>query len=185
MTDFTAAGTRALKELPGAITGEQVVPLLTWRNLSSFSVRSGPAAIWRSDGTPEGTFPLVDGSFDVLADCDELVLVRFTNPAGYEVWTSDGTAAGTQRRDVYSDGARAGDPFVMSGGGAGVLYSPPDEVHIRNHRTGAVQVIDRSGLRGLPRGAGNGNLVFFPAARLSSGSDYQLAKTRHVNRDYP
>jgi ELWxxDGT repeat protein len=173
VTDFTAAGTRALKELPGATTGKQVVPLLTWRNLSIFTVRLAPAAIWRSDGTLEGTFPLVAGSFDaVLADGDELVLVRFTHPAGYEVWTSDGTAAGTQRRDVYSEGTRAGDPFVMSGGGVGVLYSPrADEIHIRNHRTRTVQVIDWSGLRGFLSATGHGDLVFFPGYRRSSGRE--------------
>jgi ELWxxDGT repeat protein len=171
VTDFTLAGTHALKELPNGVTGELVVPLLTWRDLAIFSVGFATAEIWRSDGTAEGTFPLATGGFhSILADGDELVFVRFNQPAGYEVWTSDGTVAGTRRRDVYSEGRRAGEPFVMSGGGVGVFYSPhPDEVHIRNHRTKAVQVIDWSGLLGTPRAVGIGNLVLSPAYRRSSG----------------
>ncbi|HEY0159466.1 MAG TPA: hypothetical protein VGF28_19420 [Thermoanaerobaculia bacterium] len=170
VTDFTAEGTRAVKDFPEPVSHYDLTPLLQWRGLAIFRV--GVHDVWRSDGTGEGTFRLAEGSFDaVLADGDELVFIRFTSP-GYEVWTSDGTTAGTQRRDVYTEGIPAGEPFVMAGGGVGVLYSPaPKHVHLRNHRTKAVEVIDWRVVSGIPWGVGNGNLIYFPAERGSSGHE--------------
>lgn len=169
VTDFTSAGTQPVKEIPGS--NNELTPLFKWRNLSIFSV--GPftnVGVWRSDGTAEGTFELAGGWFDaVLADGDELVFVRFAN-TGYEVWTSDGTLAGTIKRDIYAESAQAGEPFVMAGGGVGVIYRVhPGEVHIRNHRTKAVHVIHTGGIRWFGGGVGNGNLVIFNGYRRSSG----------------
>jgi ELWxxDGT repeat protein len=172
VTDFTTEGTRSVIELPSEGPYDKVVPLLTWHNLSIFRIESfGSKDVWRSDGTAEGTFRLATGWFDaVLSDGDELVLVRHTDP-GYEVWTSDGTVAGTKKRDVYVEGNRAGAPFVMPGGGVGVLYRPNSrEIHIRNHRTRAVQVIDATAV-GLGHGLGSDNKIFFTGSRGSSGNE--------------
>jgi ELWxxDGT repeat protein len=173
VTDFTAEGTAPIKDILSTGVRPDITPLFTWRNLSIFSVDPfTPWSLWRSDGTAEGTFQLATGWFDaVLADGDELVFVRNTNP-GYEVWTSDGTIAGTQKRDVYLEGTVVGTPFVMPGGGVGVIYRVNEEVQIRNHRTKTVHVIDASGLRWLGMGAGGvGNLVFFSGFRGPTGSE--------------
>lgn len=183
VTDFTAEGTRAIKDIPETSFNDELIPLLTWRNLSIFRVGPfAPRGVWRTDGTTEGTFQLASGAFDaVLADGDELVLVRFTNP-GYEVWTSDGTVAGTKKRDVHTAGVKAGEPFIMSGGGVGVIYTTvPKEVHIRNHRTKAVQVIVASGLRSLGGGVGVGDRVFFNGYRGATGHELWAVRLDQAN----
>lgn len=177
-TDFTPEGTRPIKDLSDTGKGDALLPLFTWRNLAVFRIQSYVARdLWRSDGTAEGTFQLATGRFDaVVADADELVLVRFTNP-GYEIWTSDGTAAGTKRRDVYSEGLQAGEPFVMPGVGVGVIYrTSPTEVQIRNHRTKAVHVIDTRGVESLAAGIGIGDRVFFSGYRGATGYDLWAVK---------
>jgi ELWxxDGT repeat protein len=175
VTDFTAEGTQPMKDFPDAAVLGEIIPLFKWHNLSIFRVGPdvAPGGLWRSDGTPDGTFQLATGWPDaVLADGDELVLVRFTYP-GYEIWTSDGTTAGTKKRDVYTEGFAVGEPFVMSGGGVGVIYriGEQKELQVRNHRTKTVYVIDESGVRSLEHGVGVGNLVFFAGYRSSSGNE--------------
>jgi ELWxxDGT repeat protein len=75
------------------------------------------SAIWRTDGTPEGTFAVTgpleipQGGFQSLVTPGRLFFSGCTADSGCEPWVSDGTAAGTRRlRDLtpgtYGSGPR-------------------------------------------------------------------------------
>ncbi len=56
------------------------------------------SALWRSDGTPEGTFPFYDGLLycsDFVA-AQSLICSQFNGPSDMSLWRTDGTTAGTQ-----------------------------------------------------------------------------------------
>jgi ELWxxDGT repeat protein len=171
ITDGTAAGTRVVKELAHDDSYPEIYPVMAWRDLFLFSTDSARYGLWRSDGTAEGTFPLTGERFEhILVDGDQLTLVRFTYP-GYEVWTSDGTVAGTKKRDDFATGQPAGEPFLMSGGGVGVIYTADaGEVHIRNTRTQQVSVIQADVVALSPAVAAGGR-VFFPGYRGATGAE--------------
>lgn len=92
------------------------------------------ATIWRSDGTPEGTFVLASFPpsqvFGPVAVGDHIVFLRTTGvpgtgTLGYEVWQSDGTLAGTVLKSTLRGVGLVGqlyggeDRFYWSGSYAG------------------------------------------------------------------
>ncbi|CAN5680186.1 hypothetical protein BH23CYA1_BH23CYA1_19410 [soil metagenome] len=66
------------------------------------------AAIWRTDGTPEGTLPLqtigaIEAGDPVLPWNNQVYFTATTPEAGRELWVSDGTEGGTQLlKDIYA-----------------------------------------------------------------------------------
>lgn len=87
--------------------------------------------LWRTDGTPAGTMPLVDlfpgyesGAPQALTAFDgALFFVATDGLAGFELWRSDGTAAGTQRvRDIRPGPADGIPPGLLPRGQRGRLH---------------------------------------------------------------
>lgn len=94
---------------PGS-TGASVLPLAGINGTLLFRAQrpspvtgSSEAELWRSDGTPEGTFLFKDlnpsggsnpGSLVQLNDSTWL-FSAFTNDTGYQIWRTDGTSQGT------------------------------------------------------------------------------------------
>jgi ELWxxDGT repeat protein len=105
-TDGTAPGTWLLKDtLPTAqmaydgMVGEA-------RGLAYFDTRtgSGTSILWRTDGTPEGTFPLpAETDTQLVLTGNQVFLVGYS-----AVWKTDGTPEGTQVVDP-------GGPFTIAG----------------------------------------------------------------------
>ena len=91
----------------------------------------GHSALWRTDGTPSGTFPVSDNGLDGFLDPGPLfyhppagaVYFRGRKPgAPHELWISDGTPSGTHELvDINPIGASAPDDFVSLG--ANLLFS--------------------------------------------------------------
>ena len=105
-SDGTAAGTYRIADLGDAYTP---LPMAVhdgalW--FISFDAY-GPGKIWRSDGTAAGTAPTVDLGFSIydawnlVSAGDKLFFVAFHESAGYELFVTDGTTAGTHMtRDI-------------------------------------------------------------------------------------
>lgn len=97
ISDGTPEGTRPL---PGAPRVVMAAPAL---NLTYFySQTEGPGAIWRTDGTEDGTFRLTAPDLSIRSDLnlvavgDLAYFVANDGVHGDEVWTSDGTLEGTR-----------------------------------------------------------------------------------------
>jgi ELWxxDGT repeat protein len=103
-TDGTAAGTVQASSSLCPARCVQITVLAVWRGLAFLRTvpEIQPAQLWRTDGTPGGTFPLRGpagealGSYEVVGDpeSDAVYFVPYT--VANEVWRSDGTAAGTR-----------------------------------------------------------------------------------------
>jgi ELWxxDGT repeat protein len=176
-TDGTQEGTRALKTVP-APNSEVLVPLLEWRGLAFFGLGSEElldefgGAFWRSDGTADGTYPLAEVTFThAVADGDTLTLIR--QPLAYqswEIWTTDGTAAGTLRR-ASGTGRLLAPPFRMPDGELSIAYlAEPNAIHIRGTRTNAVTIVDLGDIGAGQVALANGRL-FFGGCRPSTGCE--------------
>ena len=99
--------------------------------------RSAGTEMWRSDGTPAGTFRVSDlcpGVCDGGAPGGELAVVGgrifFSGNDrihGFEPWTSDGTAAGTRLIKDLKPGAEGSYPWTFLGVGSSVIFrADPD-----------------------------------------------------------
>jgi ELWxxDGT repeat protein len=106
VSDGTAEGTRMLKRFDDPDSIAAVGGLCGWNGKLAFRGWDPlhGSELWMSDGTPEGTWVVKDlmpgavgGAPDTLTPFgDRLVLIAATGEYGArEVWTSDGTEAGT------------------------------------------------------------------------------------------
>ncbi|WNG53835.1 HYR domain-containing protein [Archangium gephyra] len=102
----------------------------------------GGEELWRSDGTLEGTYKVVDAdqgflegrysypSFMLgLSDRGQVLLRSAEGASGVELWVSDGTAVGTSLVADVSPGASASDPHSPTRSGDNVFFSADDGVH--------------------------------------------------------
>ncbi|MEM8963478.1 MAG: hypothetical protein AAGD38_18490 [Acidobacteriota bacterium] len=113
VTDGTAAGTRLLatNAVTWTVPSSPIAnprPRLSLARLDDgnllFSGAEGSAnALWRTDGTPQGTFPLppnLSPSFAKVSDLrrigDRVVFIGDDGARGDEPWVSDGTLVGTR-----------------------------------------------------------------------------------------
>lgn len=102
-TDGSNAGTRKLTTAPGGQYGLRPRELVEWKGLLWFCGDDPQGqALWRSDGTPQGTFAVKVFAtrmfvWDMLPTPagDTLFLVGADSTRGREIWKSDGTTAGT------------------------------------------------------------------------------------------
>ncbi|HEX4963155.1 MAG TPA: ELWxxDGT repeat protein [Thermoanaerobaculia bacterium] len=167
-TDGTAEGTRAVSSSLCPSPCQGITPLGTWQGIAILKVVSGEEAtqstrLWRSDSTPEGTFPLTD--LLVQGDVEEQLLTPplggvffFTacrQTEGCGLWRSDGTRAGTA---VLADGeAPTFDPhafafwsgklYFLAGPGNGTgLWSTDGAPEGTRLLTAVAEQSDRTGL---------------------------------------
>ncbi len=110
-SDGTAAGTTVV-----LTTDLRLGPLSVSGNALYAPAKATIAQLWRINGAPDGTVNLLAGNpalprgvSDLLGIGDRAYLkveVPKRKSIGYELWTSDGTAAGTQRIQSLSSEAR-------------------------------------------------------------------------------
>jgi len=105
VTDGTDAGTRPLQDrCPGECSGAGILMDAVVGGVGFFGIWSEPA-LWRSDGTPAGTFVLVPGQVPCSSDLAVLgrTLYLSLGPPSSDgfpqctLWKTDGTAAGTSQ----------------------------------------------------------------------------------------
>jgi ELWxxDGT repeat protein len=125
VSDGTAAGTRMVLNLAPGSQSAPLDDLTVLDGVLYFINRYQPyGSLWRSDGTPEGTTmvaPAADSSFDIVglrAALGRLFFSTGTLATGRELWTSDGTTAGTQLLQDLSPGPGSANPsqFTVFGG---------------------------------------------------------------------
>ncbi len=137
-SDGTEAGTRRLLE------GLKLLGIVSWRvgGVRFFTAsRAGDFVneLWRSDGTPEGTFlvrdfsPGVEGStVQVEAGLAGRAFFSAATPTdGTELWASDGTPEGTVRVKDLRPGSAPSNPYQMLTVGGTLYFTADDGVHGR------------------------------------------------------
>lgn len=128
VSDGTTGGSSMVKDVAPGASGGAPYGAFAGGNLAYFSARTSDTsawALWRSDGTPAGTFPLLElaeaygNEVHVAGD-----LIYFTPklPNGSsELWKSDGTVAGTKPLKYGTPGGR----LIYFGNGDGRFYFTP------------------------------------------------------------
>jgi ELWxxDGT repeat protein len=134
-TDGTDAGTERLRtflDLSAQVVGSdgRIAFVLVFQP-SSYPKR--PATLWRTDGTPEGTFALtrtVLTSFgNAVIHQGSLVFSACTEETDCEPWASDGTPGGTRRLRDITPGPYGSDPrgpFLSLGDRVYFFATAPD-----------------------------------------------------------
>ena len=122
-SDGTEEGTRLVADLPdrfgssfrtsfGSFIGAGDLMFFT---IGDFETRQ----LWRSDETRTGTFPLTTldtggDSLGLVSALNRIFFTGFTAASGWELWTSDGTVAGTGMVVDYAPAASS-RPYFLTG----------------------------------------------------------------------
>jgi ELWxxDGT repeat protein len=145
-SDGTTAGTRLVRDIAGGAGGSLPGLFSGFTGLGAtafFSANDGTRGneLWKSDGTTAGTSlvrdinPGVDdsdpGSFSGLTDVAGTLFFSANDRAhGVELWTSEGTTAGTRLVSDINPGAEHDPSFGRFAGiGARVLFAVEDATH--------------------------------------------------------
>lgn len=139
-SDGTRRGTRLLKDLNPGVASSSPVRFHAFGDQVLFLARVGQSSqsAWISDGTAEGTQPLMancvgdcprfTGS-DVTVLGDRLLLYAFDDAHGGELWVTDGTESGTRLlRDIYP-GTRSSGPVLFTTLGDRLIFRARDGEH--------------------------------------------------------
>jgi ELWxxDGT repeat protein len=138
-TDGTLAGTRELLAPFSSASAPQ--GLIAFKGALYFFLEKGgtdeaPWALWRSDGTVEGTVPVRalgvhDEDFPIEPTImgDELFFVFGSVDHGRELWTTDGTSEGTRRvRDIFP-GPASSWPAQLAAAAGKLYFQANDGLH--------------------------------------------------------
>jgi ELWxxDGT repeat protein len=191
VTDGTDAGTVKMpgpSVVPGYGFGINDNGLPTAAALGNTLIYSTFRQIWRSDGTPQGTFLLRQFNPSSNAAIGPAALTAFggrvlffgdEGGSGYELWATDGTPAGTELvRELFPgpDGGRGtqltvvGNTLYFTTHGGGELWktdgTAAGTVHVRSFNNGEAFHLTNV----------NGTL-FFAAAEGSLSIDFELWKS--------
>ncbi len=144
VSDSTSEGTRLLVDLcPGPCSSQATYPFAMVGDLLFFGVVSnvGRTELWVTAGTPESTYRLTvgpglaSGSYTYPSWTEFLGRLYFSwrDPLhGNELWSSDGTPAGTQRVIDVRPGPRGSDPGDLVSFDGRLWFSADDGLHGRS-----------------------------------------------------
>lgn len=121
VSDGTMAGTRALGDLAPGSMGSGSDEFIAAGSLVYFVTSwNGGEGLYRTDGTPAGTVMLLSGTVrNLSAFGARLLFSSYDVAAGVELWTSDGTDAGTARAlDLYPGPTGSSPGLAVTSGGA-------------------------------------------------------------------
>src|SRR5262249_17841682 len=138
-TDGTAANTRLVKDILAGASGSAISGLSTDGTSLLFSANDGVlgAELWGSDGTAAGTKPVKDinATGSVPGSASPRGMVRLgmrvlfqadDGQSGAELWTTDGTAAGTQLVKDIAPGPVGSAPTSLTVLGGRVVFIADD-----------------------------------------------------------
>ena len=117
VSDGTTVGTQVLSGVP-------VADLATLGDQALFLSQpaGGPTGLWKSDGTPAGT--VLVAPHDTIwvpawmtASGGKVFYSETSGAEGFELWTSDGTAAGSFEIDVYPGAGSSSPQYLTDVGG--------------------------------------------------------------------
>ena len=193
VTDGTALGTRLVADLCLGPCSSEILFMGTVGGVALFVASQGTdegdieSTVWRSDGTPRGTYPLgaravspgnlCHGYYNAVFQ-GALYFIFMSDTHGCELWRSDGTAAGTGRLTDLNPGPAHSVPhqlFVLNGrlyfiasdaGGPGLW---------RLDGTGAVLVERLPGGNFTENFASAGSRVFFTVALDNGASELWIS----------
>ncbi|RKG62832.1 HYR domain-containing protein [Corallococcus sp. CA054B] len=143
LTDGTTDGTRVLKTFvkgTGAsstwVSDVAVANGVAFFALTEFhddESAGDPAHLWKTDGTPEGTVPLVPQTFAALDGLawvnGRLYFASSSAEKGWEPWISDGTEAGTRILVDLHPGTGSSHPSGFLKLGTSVFFTANDGAH--------------------------------------------------------
>lgn len=139
-TDGTLAGTAPVmagsQVVTGGFSGSFAAPTDLLGTLYFFVDTLGVGeALWRSDGTPGGTFPLLQFPYldpnhppTTTVVGNQLLFVVDDLIQGRELWTSDGTAAGTHLVRAFNSPVPPSAAWLLAAGGR-VFFNADDGLH--------------------------------------------------------
>jgi ELWxxDGT repeat protein len=130
-TDGTPSGTTWVTDLILGAGGVLGPTNLTNVNSHLFFVFD--TSLYTSDGTRAGTIhvtqPPILGGLTPFGDQRAVLFTGYDESTGLEVWTSDGTAAGTHILADIAPGARSSSPEYYTNVGSSVFFRANDNVH--------------------------------------------------------
>ncbi|MEZ5964502.1 MAG: hypothetical protein R3F56_11700 [Planctomycetota bacterium] len=137
-SDGTAAGTHVLVDIVSGSTGSDPAELVAWNQVAYFrATENSTQRLWRSDGTVAGTYALDPAigprwPAHLTPGGDRLWFVATASSGpdhGSEVWSTDGTAGGTQRVfDVWPGSPSSGASGFAWSGSRWTYFSANDGV---------------------------------------------------------
>ena len=136
ISDGTASGTKMVKDTaPGASTGfvssDARQPMLLSLNGSLYAL--GVNTLWKSDGTENGTVPLLPSQVQVksgLAALEgQLYFVADDGVHGSELWCSNGLPGGTHMVADLAPGPESSMPANLAALGRWLIFSAYDPQH--------------------------------------------------------
>lgn len=145
-SDGTAPGTVEIGNLPGQLPGapspQQLTPFDDTRFFFTAQNDATGRELWWSDGTTAGTSLVKDiypGFIGALSDPPDshpltvaggrIYFMAMTATSGRELWTSDGTDAGTQLVKDIRPGGASSDPRGIANLGGTLLFMANDGTH--------------------------------------------------------
>jgi ELWxxDGT repeat protein len=169
VSDGTRSGTQALLDVPDSSTPLEPIGVLG----STVFFKQYVAKLYKSDGTREGTVLVKDfgqGSIARMSISAGRAYLIARGTSGWELWTTDGTAAGTIR--LHADASF--ESAVVELAGRSYFIDDEDAVNTTDGTIAGTRVI-----AALPRDESGGELVAFRGAlyffgrklwRLSTGT---------------
>ena len=146
-TDGTAAGTREISDLAAVPSGDANnftvsqgrVFFTSQISVGANSENLTQLELWTSDGTNAGTVPLgsyfadpasynTSGGMSLVPEGSQVLFSAFDPTHGLELWSSDGTAAGTGLLADLDAGADGSDPRGLTSVGGKVFFAAHDGV---------------------------------------------------------
>jgi ELWxxDGT repeat protein len=191
VSDGTAAGTHRVADIAPGPAPSYVEQLTAFRGKVYFVYNSGTdSELWVSDGTEGGTHVLIDtypGDYDgvnrLARAGDALWFSAISDPGtgatGGELWTSDGTAAGTHQVTDINPGPGSSLPRYFTEVDGTVVFAATDSTGTELWRTngtadGTRQVLDIDQAGSSNPSPLTGTTAFFPTG---DGSVYFAAST--------
>lgn len=138
VSDGTEAGTRPVAEVPRSGSARQELAAVGGVLVFEAQDVEHGAELWASDGTPAGTGLLRDlapgtvgslpqGLLSTSAAASGRLFFRAFDPShGFELWQTDGTAAGTRRVQDLDPGLASSDPTELTVVGDRLYFSADD-----------------------------------------------------------
>ena len=113
VTDGTSAGTRRLTNITfGNELSRDICYLVAFNGRVYFRAGNSPSILWASDGTSQGTGPVLDAggnsivpSIGIVPVSTQLYFANFAMNSAGTLWSSDGSASGTGPSNVLTTSA--------------------------------------------------------------------------------